>query len=351
MKKLLYSLHSGNLYGTERMALATAAGMRDEFETIIIAPPGIVHAEAKRSGFQSILFESTSEYLAAIRPWFARREPIVAIGTRVMHSLAASFWSSLYRVDAANIHVVHGGADERLSYGRKHWLNRFGVKQVAVSDYVKERMTAHGADTRSITVIENFLTPESVEQVQRRPVYCSQPLSKVVVISRLDPIKRVDLLLDAISVCPELRAFDFDIYGDGSDAEMLKARARASHFNVRFMGFCPNVADRICEADILLHLCPEEPFGLAILEGMAAGLVPLVPDSGGAACIVEEGKNGFHYCANSAGDLARKLLFLRQAPVDQMQSIAVQGSLSLRGRFSARSGVAQYRQLIHQCLA
>ena len=28
---LLYVLHSGNLYGTERMALATASGLADEY--------------------------------------------------------------------------------------------------------------------------------------------------------------------------------------------------------------------------------------------------------------------------------------------------------------------------------
>jgi glycosyltransferase involved in cell wall biosynthesis len=351
MKKLLYSLHSGNLYGTERMALATAVGLRDEFETIFIAPPGLVHAEAERQGFRTLLFQNPRRYLADIRPFFAEREPMVAIGTRVLHTMAAELWSRFYGVETANINVVHGGADERLSYGRKRWLNRLGVKQVAVSNYVKERMTAHGADSRSITVIENFLTPENVERAQRRPPFCGQPLSKVVVVSRLDPIKRVDLLLDAIGLFPDLRAFDFEIYGDGSDAELLKARAHASHPNVHFMGFCPNVAERISQADLLLHLCPEEPFGLVILEGMAAGLVSLVPDSGGAGSIVEDGKNGFHFHANDPADLGRKLLSLRQAAtVDQLRSIVAQGFLSLRNRFSASSGVAEYRKLIHLCL-
>ena len=48
MTPLLYSLHSGNLYGTERMALATALGLRDEFETTFVAPEGPFHAEASR---------------------------------------------------------------------------------------------------------------------------------------------------------------------------------------------------------------------------------------------------------------------------------------------------------------
>ena len=41
MNPLIYALHSGNLYGTERMALATLAGLSgDEFAPWLIAPPG-----------------------------------------------------------------------------------------------------------------------------------------------------------------------------------------------------------------------------------------------------------------------------------------------------------------------
>ena len=35
---LIYALHSGNLYGTERMALATAAGLSDRVDPSILAP-------------------------------------------------------------------------------------------------------------------------------------------------------------------------------------------------------------------------------------------------------------------------------------------------------------------------
>jgi hypothetical protein len=37
---LLYALHSSNLYGTERMALATMAALGDSFTPTMFAPPG-----------------------------------------------------------------------------------------------------------------------------------------------------------------------------------------------------------------------------------------------------------------------------------------------------------------------
>ena len=351
MKPLLYSLHSGNLYGTERMALATAIGLSDEFETTFVAPAGPIHDECRRLGFQSVLFGSKLGYLRDIRPLFARHCAVAAIGTGVVHTIACEFWARVYRTKCANIQVVHGGTSEHLSYGRKKWLDRLDAKQVAVSDYVKERMIAHGVPPHSVTVIENFLTADRVEGARRRSVFQREGVRKVAIISRLDPIKRIDLLFDALDLEPSLRAVEFAIYGSGSDEQLLRARALAKHPNVRFMGFRRDLPEQIASADLLLHLCPEEPFGLAILEAMAAEVPVLVPDAGGAGAIVEPDRTGFHFRANDPWSLARKLQSVRQAPADVLRSIVAEGMRSLRSRFSVECGIAQYRKLIHECLA
>lgn len=351
MTHLLYSLHSGNLYGTERMALATAIGLRDEFETTVVAPAGPVHAECHRLGFRSILFESTAGYLRDIRPFFRENDEVAAIGTRVLHTLACEFWAKVYDVNCANIQVVHGGASEHLSYGRKKWLNRLNAKQVAVSNYVRERMIANGGAARQVTVIENFLTDDRIHEARRRAPFEFDGIRKVAIVSRLDPIKRIDLLLDALELDPSLRHMEFSIYGSGSDEQLLRSRALAKHPNVKFMGFRADLPDQVAHADLLLHLCPEEPFGLAILEAMAAEVPVLVPDAGGAGAIVEPQRNGFHFRANDAWSLAQKLQEIRRTPADVLKGVVYEGLRSLRTRFSAECGVAQYRNLIHQCLA
>jgi glycosyltransferase involved in cell wall biosynthesis len=165
----------------------------------------------------------------------------------------------------------------------------------------------------------------------------------------LDPIKRIDLLLDALDLDRSLRSIDFDIYGSGSDEAVLREKALRSHLNVHFHGFRSDVAERVSKADLLLHLCPEEPFGLAILEAMAARLVVLVPNAGGAGAIVEDNVNGFHFTANDASALAAKLHLISQAPAEQLREVVAGGLRSLEGRFSAAHGVAQYRKLIAEC--
>jgi glycosyltransferase involved in cell wall biosynthesis len=332
------------------MALATALGLRDKFETHFVAPAGPVHEELARNGFRSTVFTGARRFCQEIRPVFAGHRRVVSIGTRVLHTAAAELWARMYGVRCANIQVVHGGANEHLSYGRKRWLNRLGVKQVAVSNYVRERMLAHGADGGAIRVIENFLSPERVQEtlrVHRRPF---ELLRRVAIVSRLDPIKRIDLLLDALDLDAGLRTIQFEIYGDGEDAQVLQTRALAKHPNVHFLGFRSDAAQRLGDADLLLHLCPEEPFGLAILEGMAAGLAVLVPNQGGAGSLVEDGRSGFHFRANDAQALASKLHSLQRMPVQSVRQVIAEGMRSLRTRFSAECGVAQYRRLIEECL-
>lgn len=351
MTPLLYSLHSGNLYGTERMALATALGLRDEFETTFVAPEGPFHAEARRLGFRTIIFKTPLRFAADIRQFFANSPRTAAVGTRVLHTLAAALWSRVYRRPCANIQVVHGGTEERLSYGRKRWLNRLGTKQVAVSNYVRERMLFHGADPAALSVIENFLTPERVDSSPRREPFQKPGIRKIVIVSRLDPIKRIDLLLDALDLTPALQNVQFEIYGTGEDEQILRSRALARNPNVHFLGYHPDIPFRVSQSDLLLHLCPEEPFGLAILEAMAAHVPVLVPNSGGAGAIIDPGKTGFHFRANDAFDLAFQLHYLQCLPKETLTKTVEAATRSLRTRFSANCGIAHYRKLIHKCLA
>ncbi|MCX6602023.1 MAG: glycosyltransferase family 4 protein [Acidobacteria bacterium] len=351
MTPLLYSLHSGNLYGTERMALATALGLRDEFETTFVAPEGPFHAEASRLGFRTIVFKTPLRFAADIRQFFANSPRTAAAGTRALPTLAAALWSRVYRRPCANIQVVHGGTEERLSYGRKRWLNRLGTKQVAVSNYVRERMLFHGADPAALSVIENFLTPERVDSSPRREPFQKSGIRKIVIVSRLDPIKRIDLLLDALDLTPALQNVQFEIYGTGEDEQLLRSRALARNPNVHFLGYHPDIPFRVSQSDLLLHLCPEEPFGLAILEAMAAHVPVLVPNSGGAGAIIDPGKTGFHFRANDAFDLAFQLQYLQYLPKETLTKTVEAATRSLRTRFSANCGIAHYRKLIHKCLA
>lgn len=345
--RLLYVLHSGNLYGTERMALATLEGLRGEFDPLLCSPSGPVLAESRRRGVPSIAFDGPRNLGVVLRRELAAHQQVSFAATAVTHSILFTGLNALFQRPGVHIHMVHGGTDERDSYGRKKLLNYAGVHFVAVSDYVRERLVANGVRADRISVIENFLSPEDVASRPRRPAFDQPGVQRVLIVSRVDPIKRVDLLLDCLDRHAGPRTLEFRVLGTGWDLDGLRERARTSHPNVTFAGFSDDVPGELARSDLLLHLCPVEPFGLAILEAMAAGLPVVVPDSGGAGSLIDEGVSGMRFQADDADDLARCLALLQSAEAQMLNQLVAGADRQLATRFSAAARTADYRQLFN----
>lgn len=344
--QFLYALHSGNLYGTERMALSTLEGLRDEFDPVLFAPPGPALEEARRLGMTAVEFVNARQFALRIAPFIARNRRLAFAATGVMHSLAFLAWNLLFRRPNVHLHLVHGGADEKLSYGRKKRLNGKAVILVAVSEFVRERLIANGVEGEQIKVVENFLPDRQIASAPRRRPYVDPGVARIVVVSRVDPIKRIDLLCDALERHPELNRLSFRVLGSGWDLEKLRERAAAKKLNIALEGFCPHVPEILAESDLLLHLCPTEPFGLAILEAMAAGLPVLLPDRGGAATLVEPEVSGFRFRADDAEDLSSALARLAEIAPERLNAVAAAAADRLRERYSESSRLNDYRRLL-----
>lgn len=339
---LIYVLHSGNLYGTEQMALATLTGLRSQFEPLLLAPPGLVHAEAMRLGLESQIFSSVPVMVRQLARALCRHKQPRLVATGIAHSLVAYTLSHMMRRPLVHLHVVHGGTDERLSYGRKAWMKKLPVTMVAVSNFVAQRLLAHGCRAKQLAVVENFLTRPVTS---KRPDFTQDGVRRVAIVSRADPIKRIGIVLDALSKYPDLAALHFDIYGQGSEMAALQARATA-YPQVHLHGFVADAAKQMANHDLLLHTCAEEPFGLAILEAMAARVPVLVPNAGGAGDLVQDGISGYHFAANDATHLGQVLLRLMRTPASQLNAVVSGAQFALGNRFSPQRGLAEYTHLL-----
>ena len=342
----LYALHSGNLYGTERMALVTLDGLRERYTPVLFAPEGPALEEARRLGIQAHGFRGPVSLARALWPYLWRYPRVAFAATGIMHSLVFLSLNGVFRRRNVHLHLVHGGTDERESYGRKSLLNRWRITLVAVSAFVRERLLAHGVLPERIAVCENFLPDKQIESAPRRDRFDKPGVREVVIVSRVDPIKRIDVLMDALDRHSGLDALRFRVLGTGWDLDALRERAARTHPNVVFEGFCADVASVLTQSDLLLHLCPVEPFGLAILEAMAAGLPVLVPDAGGAATLVEDGVSGFHFQANDADSLADVLNRLANYPANSLNALVAQADARLKSRYSETVGLARYADLL-----
>jgi glycosyltransferase involved in cell wall biosynthesis len=348
--RLLYMLHSGNLYGTERMALVTLDGLSDALVPLLMAPPGPVHSAAYALGIESHEFKGAWDLFRQMPTLLRSTKQIAVCATGVSHSLMFIAWNSWFRLKNVHLHLVHGGTDERLSYGRKKVLNYFPILLVAVSDYVRERLLVHGVLSQQIRVLENFLPDQQIANAPRRPPFQMDGVRKVLVISRVDPIKRIDVLLDALDLAPSLHSLEIRVLGTGWDLEKLCERARQDHPNVTFAGFSDQVENELAASDLLLHLCPTEPFGLAILEAMAAQVPVLLPNQGGAAGLIEAGISGLHFQANDAHDLVRQLSYLQSAKADDLNKLVGNAHQRLLQQYSSSVRLNDYRTLFEKVM-
>ena len=339
--KLIYVLHSGQMFGTERMALATLQELQGSAEPVILAPAGPIHAAAQAVGVRTHVLAGARSMAAALWRELRSDRQAAVLATGVGQSLVASVVRVLARGQGRHLHVVHGGTDERLSYGRKRWLVGADIRFVAVSEFVRDRLLAHGVPDARIAVVHNFLHGQP--PAARAP-FTQDGVRRVVMLSRLDRIKRVGLLFDALDRTPALKSMHFDLYGSGELQSDLAARA-AQHPNVRLMGFQAQASAALADADLLLHTCPEEPFGLVMLEAFAAGVPVLAPNAGGAAIIVRPGVSGFHFTANNPTALGQALQGLQTAPAALLQSMADGGKAALKERFSPQRQAQRYAQL------
>jgi len=346
---LVYSISAANLYGTERVAIDTLVAFARERNVVLIAPRGPAVDLARSKGVTTHTYDSLFEKARLLfsLSWRNRRMRFITIS--VVDSYLYFIVRALQLKSLRHVHVIHGSGFPARSYVSKRYLRGVPVDVVAVSDYTRERLCEFsGLPPARVAVIENFVSAAQLQQSQARGSYTNGGrIRRVITISRVEKPKRVDLLLDALERHPELREFSFEVFGAGPELEPLIARAKAANIpatQLTFHGFQPNVSARIHEFDVLLHLCPIEPFGIVYLEAMSAGVVAVGPDRGSK--VLTDNRTGFLFKADDADSLGETLLKVRNLDAAALDRVASAAHEELRTRYSEGRAVIEYRKAI-----
>jgi glycosyltransferase involved in cell wall biosynthesis len=346
MIPLIYALQNGNLYGPQRMALATLDGLRGEFKPFIFAHEGAVISEARKMGFDAQSYKGAMDFAMKLRRILAEHQELRFFATELFHSKSMIWLNTFYRRKVTHLNIVSGCAANVASYKKRSKLDDYDVTFVTHHEFIKERLIARGARQEHIRVIENFLSEKRKADLPRKLPFKSNGVKKVFVISQLEPMKRVDLLLDALDLLPSLSSLEFTIFGNGSQFEQLKKRATQNNPNVNFAGFDENVATKLPDADLFLNFCPVESTGLGMLEAMASNVPVLVSDGGETGSAISHNVNGFTFRANDAAHLGQRLGELSKTKFDQLNAIVKGAKHLLNIRFSPETSIEKYRRTL-----
>ena len=171
-----------------------------------------------------------------------------------------------------------------------HWLDQVGMHP--------ERIASYGAISHTVRERPGYFPDGSDVWVAHPPSNRTIPLggSKgdyLFAASRLDPPKRLDLLVEAMGLVTSRARLK--LAGAGPDGERLRELS-AGNPRVELLGrVADDELDRLYgEARGVAMVAYDEDFGLVALEGMQAGR-PVITciDSGGPRELVEYGVSGF----------------------------------------------------------
>ena len=143
--------------------------------------------------------------------------------------------------------------------------------QLAISDYVATRV-----DGASVVVHPGTPRQASIPAGDRSPT--------VLVAQRLEEEKRTDIAVRAWERSGLAHAgWEMHLVGGGAQEESLRSLARDLGVadTCRFLGPRDDLSTRYNQASIFFAPTPDEGFGLAVVEAMAAGLPVVASGSGG----------------------------------------------------------------------
>ncbi len=107
------------------------------------------------------------------------------------------------------------------------------------------------------------------------------------------------------------------LVGDGPERLRLEALVRTLHLDalVRFTGY-RDPGDLLGVMDLYVNPCVDEGFGIAVVEAMLAGLPVVIANAGSHPELIVDGECGFLYEPGNSDDLAARLQWLIDHPVD-----------------------------------
>ena len=131
----------------------------------------------------------------------------------------------------------------------------------------------------------------------------------VIVVSRLDPEKRVLTLIEGFRKAAKKRAMGLVVYGRGALQRLVERKINRTE-GVTLGGYVSGreeMAEIMASADVFLHGSAAETYGLVVAEAICSGLPVVAPSRGGAAALVTP-EVGEIYGAGDAGACAQALL-------------------------------------------
>lgn len=240
---------------------------------------------------------------------------------------------NMWQLESLNITTLFKKAKLTAFLERTYLMKRYrkngGNRFIAISkDTQRYFNRVLPSDLRSVTLLSNavntkrFAKPATYEHKRMADL-------ELVTVGSLADKKNQTFLLDVVKrLAKKHYKVHLHILGDGKNRQALEEKTMRLKIgdSVTFHGNVPNVEEFLWNSDIYVHAATYEPFGLVLVEAMAAGLPVVSLDGRGNRDIIQDQKNGYILSEPDVVDFANKvaLLFHDKFKYEQMKQAAIE---------------------------
>lgn len=226
---------------------------------------------------------------------------------------------------------------------------RSAARVIVPSSAVAADLDPRGRLSGKVALVRPGVDVEAFAQVNGAP---AQP-PEVLVLGALVGWKRPELALEALALArsarPDLRLRLVGApLGRAGEALSERLRARASRPDlagaVDLAGPAPDLRPQLERASCLLHCSPREPFGLVLVESLAAGRPVVAPAGGGPSEIVDR-SCGILYPPGDASAAAHAIVGLLGDP-ERAAAMGASGRAIVRSRFDLQRSRREFAQAV-----
>ncbi len=217
----------------------------------------------------------------------------------------------------------------------------FVVKEVGIPRY-KTIVIPNGIDMHDFEYLP-------VKRQVRADLGLFRETALVGTVTRLAPVKRLDILLQAMALMDDVPAV---IVGGGPEHDRLETLSNQLGLmkQVHLVGYQSNVSKWLAAMDIFALTSDWEGMSNALLEAMAAGLPVVATAVGGTPEVVVDGVTGFLVPPRDPQALADAILRLLRDP-ELRQRMGEAGRARVAAHFSIEQMVHKTEALYEQLLA
>lgn len=358
--RIAFYTDAAQIGGAETVATTLLGGLSPRFEVIVVGSSREVvdHLVGARPGSTGVLVPPIADRSDVAAMWELRRT-LRRLRPDVFHANLSEGSSCQYGLLMAlsmpNLRVV---VTENSPMGVRSELSR-RIKRLSAP-----RFDAHvGVGRRAAALVEADVSlppgsveviPNAVPAIEHPPRTRTDDVVRIVAVSRFDPVKGLDVLVDAVGLLnrDELPPFEVVVLGDGPERHELESRIERLGLGdvVNLVGWVSDVRRSLVEYDLFVLPSRLEGLPMSLLEAMHAGLPVISTDVGSVREVLSDDEVGVVVPPEDPAALAVAISELVSDP-ERRTRLARRGREVALDRYSAERNVAAYEAVYDRILS